>query len=538
MKKNIIKLITVFFVSMLFVFGVDALSRPVNDAARVPSRIPEPGSKLYATVQDVFDFSKIKFKNGNEEISGYDSMRKIVFSEGFEFDNQNGIFGVKDDWFTAYCLDGRLKYPENGFYFSQITGNTDVDSVVEDMIKTAVLNQSNSSQAMYDLLKQARGSLGLNVLYKKPLKADGTEMTNGELGTQMLRSSETPIEIEVEGLVIVDNQTNPSVITAEELNNAVGTTGTTFKISVSSSVEDSNIIFNRYTTDSLDTTLNYNRALWMIEHSYPTLSLEDSLTAAGADYDNLKNEITALHVTATEEEITKLIENYVYSTVQYAIWKVNDGVDYNGKTLGNELVGSEELNKLYKYLIEDKGNTFYANYGKNAYTEELSIVKPNTKKEIYEETSDIYKYGPYKVNGGFLETGKIYLSVKDSDKNGVKLVDKDGNTISEVNSGEEFYILTNKKSKIANVTIEASAPDAKIFTPTGNRGRIYYANSVITQNVITGGKIDTKAVNANFELLFNPSTGVENVGMLFIVTLIAFTIGYLVLNHKNQPVEL
>ena len=538
MKKNIIKLITVFFVSMLFAFGVDALSRPVNDAARVPSRIPEPGSKLYATVQDVFDFSKIKFKNGNEEISGYDSMRKIVFSEGFEFDDQNGIFGVKDDWFTAYCLDGRLKYPENGFYFSQITGNTDVDSVVENMIKTAVLNQSNSSQAMYDLLKQARGSLGLNVLYKKPLKADGTEMTNDELGTQMLRSSETPIEIEVEGLVIVDKQTNPSVITAEELNNAAGTTGTTFKISVSSSVEDSNIIFNRYTTDSLDTTLNYNRALWMIEHSYPTLSLEDSLTAAGADYDNLKNEITALHVTATEEEITKLIENYVYSTVQYAIWKVNDGVDYNGKTLGNELVGSEELNKLYKYLIEDKGNTFYATYGNSAYTEELSLVKPNTKKEIYEETNDIYKYGPYKVNGGFLETGKIYLSVKDSDKNGVKLVDKEGNTISELNSGEEFYVLTNKKSKIANVTIEASAPDAKIFTPTGNRGRIYYANSVITQNVITGGKIETKAVNANFELLFNPSTGVENVGMLFIVTLIAFTIGYLVLNHKNQPVEL
>ena len=170
MKKNIIKLITVFFVSMLFVFGVDALSRPVNDAARVPSRIPEPGSKLYATVQDVFDFSKIKFKNGNEEISGYDSMRKIVFSEGFEFDDQNGVFGVKDDWFTAYCLDGRLKYPENGFYFSQITGNTDVDSVVEDMIKTALLNQSNSSQAMYDLLKQARGSLGLEVLYKKPQK--------------------------------------------------------------------------------------------------------------------------------------------------------------------------------------------------------------------------------------------------------------------------------------------------------------------------------------------------------------------------------
>jgi hypothetical protein len=537
MKKDIIKLITVFFVSMLFVFGVDALSRPVNDAARVPSRIPEPGSKLYATVQDKFDFSKIKFSNGNEELTGYDSMRKIVFSEGFEFNKETGVFGVKDDWFTAYCLDGRLKYPEDGFYFRQITGKTDVKDAVKDMVKTAILNQSNSSQKMYDLLKQARGSIGIEVLFKMPQKSDGSEMTYDELGTQMLKASSTPIEIEVEGLIIAGNNTNPT-ISAAELNKAAGTTGDTFKIKVSSSVEDSNVIFNRYTTEALDRTLNYNRALWMIEHSYPTLSLEESLKVAGASYDNLKAEIKALHSSATDEELTKLIENYVYSTVQYAIWKVNDGVDYNGKTLGNKLTGSEELNKLYQYLIEDKGNTFYSTYGKSAYTEELSIVKPDTKKEIYEETNDVYKYGPYKVNGGFLETGKIYLSVKDSDKNGVKLVNKAGDTISEVNSGEEFYVLTNKKSKIANVVIEASAPDAKIFTPAGNRGRIYYANSVVTQNVITGGKIENKAVNANFELLFNPSTGVENVGMLFIVTLIAFTVGYLVLSHKNQPVQL
>ena len=84
----------------------------------------------------------------------------------------------------------------------------------------------------------------------------------------------------------------------------------------------------------------------------------------------------------------------------------------------------------------------------------------------------------------------------------VSFLDKEGNTISELNSGEEFYVLTNKKSKIANVTIEASAPDAKIFTPTGNRGRIYYANSVITQNVITGGKIETKAVAKRVKAFF------------------------------------
>lgn len=538
MKKNIIKLITVLFVSILFIFGVDALSVPKNEAARVPSRIPEPGSKLYATVQEAFDFSKIKFSNGIEELPGYSSMRKIVFSEGFEFDKTNGKFGVKDDWFTAYCLDGRLKYPEDGFYFSQFTGKTDIAAVVKNMVKTALLNQSNSSKKMYELLVQLRGAVGIDVSYEMPLKEDGTKMTDEELGNKMLASSTTPMEIEITGVVASNGTSTPIVINAAELNEAAGTTGSTFKLKVSSSVEDSNIIFNRYTTEALDTTLNYNRALWMIEHSYPTLSLQESLTVAGADYNKLVTEIKALDSTATDNNIASLVENYVYSTVQYAVWKVNDGVDYNGKTLGNELIGSEELNKLYKYLIQDKGNGFYANYGQSQYTEDLTIVTPESKKEIYEETNDVYKYGPYKVNGGFLETGKIYLTVKDADKNGVKLVNKAGDAVSEVNSGEEFFVLTNKKSKIANITIEASAPDAKIFVPTGNRGRIYYANSVTTQNVITGGKIETKAVNANFELLFNPGTGVEDVGMLFIITLIAFTVGYLVLSHKNQPVEL
>ena len=91
----------------------------------------------------------------------------------------------------------------------------------------------------------------------------------------------------------------------------------------------------------------------MIEHSYPTLSLEDSLTAAGADYDNLKIEIKALHNTATDEEITKLIENYVYSTVQYAIWKVNYGVDYNGKTLEQIRQESKDAEQKLQYAIQN-----------------------------------------------------------------------------------------------------------------------------------------------------------------------------------------
>lgn len=536
MKNKITKIISLFLVFVLFSFNIDALSRPSDEAARIPSKIPEAGAKLYATVQTKFDFSKIKFSNGEEELPGYDSMRKIVFSNGFEFDN--GKFGVKDDWFTAYCLDGRLKYPENGYYFKQVTGASDAEVIAQDMVRTALLNQSNSSEKMYNLLKQARYTEGIVVSYKKPNKDSGDEMTEEEFAAAMLASSTKTMEVEIEGVTIVKLDGNHIVISATELNEAAGKTGETFKINVSSSVQDSNIIFNRYETSTLDKTVNYNRALWVMEHSYPTLDLNDSLQIAGADYDKLKTEIKTLHTDSSNEELEKLVENYVYSTVQYAIWKINDGIDYSGKTLGNTLIGSEELNKLYQYLINDKGNKYYENYASNNYTEKLSIVKPQSKKEIYEETTEIYKYGPYKIEGDFVDTGKIKLSVKNAEKNGVKLVDRDGNEVTEVYSGDEFFVLTNKKSKIANVTVEASADEAKGFASSDVRGRIYYANSVITQNVVTGGKLENKATAQNFELLFNPSTGVENVGILFVITMIAFAIGYFVLNYKNQPVEL
>lgn len=536
MKKNILKTLTAFFTLILFTFSVNAVTKPTDEIARVPSTIPAPGAKLYAAVQSPFDFSKIKFVKGNNEVSGYSSMRKIVLTDDFEYETAassgDAGIGVGPNWFSAYCLDGRLKYPENGLYFAFENGTTQYQQLLDTIVYQALANQMNSSSTMYNLFKSKRD-------YKYASTVTYTTPGYDDAATAFKSLNKNPLEVEISSVALANKSMNTITISGSELNAAVGKTGDTFKLSLNMiSKTENNIFFDLYTTTAMDNTLNYNRALWMIEHSYPSLSLKDSLTVAGASYDELVKELKALDTNITDANAEKYVENYVYSTVQYAIWKVNDGVDMNGNTLGDTLKGSNELNKLYAYLIEDKGTSFYANYGKSTFSEELTIVKPETKKEVFEQTTEIYKYGPFKVQGDFIETGKIYLTVKDAEKNGVKLVNKNGDTVTEVTSGEEFYVVANKKSKIANITIEASAPQAKKFVPTGNRGRVYYANSALGQNVITGGKIEASSTDQNFELLFNPSTGVENAGMLFIVTLIAFGIGYFVLTRKNQPVEL
>lgn len=538
MKKNILKSLTAFFTLILFTFSVNAVTKPTDDMARVPSTIPAAGAKLYASVQSPFDYSKIKFVNGSNEVAGYDSMRKIVLSDDFEYvrDSSAGSgdagIGVGQNWFSAYCLDGRLKYPENGLYYAFQNGVTDYQELLDTLVFQALTNQMNSSSTMYNLFKSKRNyKYATTVTYTTPGYNSASEAFKA--------LPDKAVEVEITGITMADKTATPLTITAQELNSAAGKTGNTFKLSLNMlTKEENNIFFDMYTTTTMDNTVNYNRALWMIEHSYPSLSLKDSLTIAGASYDKLVTELKALDTKVTDANAEKYAENYVYSTVQYAIWKVNDGVDMQGNTLGNTLKGSEELNKLYTYLIYNEGASFYANYAKGTFKEELSITKPETKKEVFEQTTEVYKYGPFNVSGDFIETGKIYLTVKDADKNGVKLVNKDGDTITEINSGDEFYVVANKKSKIANVVIEASAPETKRFVPSGNRGRVYYANSALGQNVITGGKIETTTTNQEFELLFNPSTGVENVGMLFIVTMIAFGIGYFVLTRKNQPVEL
>lgn len=73
----------------------------------------------------------------------------------------------------------------------------------------------------------------------------------------------------------------------------------------------------------------YDKMLWVIEHSYPAISMSTMMHDAGADYDRLYTEIAASQGGLSSAELDELVETIVYATIQEAIWhhqpaKVND----------------------------------------------------------------------------------------------------------------------------------------------------------------------------------------------------------------------
>ncbi|UKI58525.1 MAG: Cys-Gln thioester bond-forming surface protein [Clostridium sp.] len=122
-------------------------------------------------------------------------------------------------------------------------------------------------------------------------------------------------------------------------------------------------------------TYDYNHALWILEHSYPTLNVNEALNEAGADITSLKTEIGALH-SGESIDIDKTIEDYVFVVVQFSIWRAT-GATIDGVKIGNSLTGTngvelKELNKLYQYLNQDR--EIYNNYGSLTYANTIEFV--------------------------------------------------------------------------------------------------------------------------------------------------------------------
>ena len=55
---------------------------------------------------------------------------------------------------------------------------------------------------------------------------------------------------------------------------------------------------------------------------------------------------------------------------------------------------------------------------------------------------------------------------------------------------------------------------------------------------MSGGKLNVTNISTNFSDDYNAKTGVENVAMLLMVTLVAFSLGYMVLSFKAKPLGL
>lgn len=349
-------------------------------------------------------------------------------------------------------------------------------------------------------------------------------------------------------------------VTIHSLMIVVGTTPRVIQVSDISSqtemnimIQPNSIFFDEYEDNTADPDKpNYNHALWILEHSYPTLSFDDALLMAGVNKTELINEVKGLFGTETpygdtDADWTKLAEDYVHFITQYAIWKSVD-LQFGSAKLGNEVVPASgtgsvtNLDNLYKYYIQDRSE--YADYDKKTFTRsKIELIEPNADQKP-KESGDYYLYGPYSLKYGFLSSDDVLVTIADTDKTDKYITDKDGNEKSgNIDSGEEFYIKVKKSAKISGVKLSYSTDHAYSIKYEGKRalrGNVYYPHNVLLKDVVAGGVYNNLGNGASDtkDIVFNPKTGVENVAIVFVITLIAFSLGYLVLNYKSKPVEL
>ena len=128
MKKKILLSILVLFVCSVLLIRVNAATETFDPLAQFPwsTKAKAPGgsvssSNVYATVTEGFNFSFTEFKTTEGDdttLSGKDNIKKIIVGNLKKSEITNNNAAEKDldtlftDWWTAYCLDSNMKYPE------------------------------------------------------------------------------------------------------------------------------------------------------------------------------------------------------------------------------------------------------------------------------------------------------------------------------------------------------------------------------------------------------------------------------------------
>ena len=167
----------------------------------------------------------------------------------------------------------------------------------------------------------------------------------------------------------------------------------------------------------------------------------------------------------------------------------------------------------------------------------LNLNKPETGKEIFKDTNSHFVYGPYTVGYDMISIKDVTASLE-GEPAGATIVDEAGNALTTLQPNQKFYIKAEKAKKVTNLKIKLKTENAITFSPSENRGRIYYSYYPLSQNVISGGKYNTIDIEKTIDVVFNPKTGDSNMALLFVITLIGFSIGYVALMMKNKTVEL
>ncbi len=526
MNKKILYLTMIVGLFFGFMFTVRALN------VKAPSSVPAIGSEVYGVIDgSAIDFSKVKFTTATGgTLTGKSDLKKLRLATSYLYDNNNDV-DLDSNWFSAYCLNENDKYPDTNLAYI-MTQSNDPHYTFDAAVVTALREKAYTEEGIKNLLLPTKHLAFSELIATAPEEyMDGENIKYGEIINALYddTTNSLSIVISISKLSYVTISTSPvtTEITGAQLNSAVGNTtdGDVFKISLTKDT----VLFNKYKVAEMPAA--NGGVLWVLEHSYPNLPMDTMLVNAGVSKDTLTQELLALHGLAdvSADEAAVILENHIYATVQYAVWKVADST-VDGEKLGGELQGSNELNKLYQYLIKARD---YSSYSTATFENKLSVVRPTNKTEIYEETSETIKYGPYSFKNSLLGYTKVNLTSTNS-----KIVNASGAEISFVKEDEKFYVLVNKKSVSGEVKVNAVTVGGYTFSPATSRGRIYYAHDPLVQSVGTGGIIKDANAETSFTIITSPKTGIESVGTVFILSLIIFSLGYVLITYRNKSYQL
>ena len=416
--------------------------------AQTPTRVPEIGEAVtvYTKADMVLDFSSYTFSvmdsSGTEQSGGIHGLTNVMKIWVATTDQQQ---------FTAYCLDMSRHYPAT-------ISNT-------------------GEQSLY--VKDSDMLLGLFV---QTLKAGDTAANGSDPNTSACFGDLMAVHGDITSFrflstTAVDQTMLDAFNNDERVQFEIN--GATFADGYELTRDDGHWIYGfwrksvvqtyNFVTTAWPSGAVYDKMLWVIEHSYPAISMSTMMHDAGADYDRLYTEIAASQGGLSSAELDELVETIVYATIQEAVWhhqpaKVNDDPE---RFIGAKLIqGHQDIKLLYEYLTQERDE--YTNYRSKVFGDSISIEHPADLTPAQNGAG--YIYGPFSVSSDMLSAGTIELSI---DAGGVNasVTDSAGTALSVVRAGQEYYVRTDARPSDA-LTLKAKTTDALTLTRS-DRGRMY-----------------------------------------------------------------
>ena len=601
MKKKLFLGILGLFVFTVCLVRVNAANRIMNVEwelpAVAPSSQPDSSKTYYGTVTNIFDFSNVVFSdiNGND-LPGKINLDKIIIGENKNItsnptgtitkDNLNSIL---NNYFTAYCLNESRKYPEYGLfnlseYYQGIIHNgtaadggydessSDPSQLALAIVLANIMNDDKFKPLIDDMATQFGNLAWVNPV--NPASGLATELVipnAGETGHEnenmdnyfhyiMGDSGYSSFTVGFRFVGFEEWDSNLNVVKTvyyvadqntydEFTSNFAGDSSVVVRYIMGRATTEeyvpitgtlASLALQRYTfTRSVDA--KYTHALWIVENSYPTLSLDMALSKAGVNIDTYKAQVKSLYSLA-DANVDKYTEMVTYGIIQYAIWNVI-GETVDDVKLGNSIKGEErsELNKLYQYLINSSNvPNGYAN--PSVFSDKLTVTAPAKGKELATKDANYDYYGPFKASYYAIneQGSKIQYTIENNENKNIKIVDATHNELTELENKQEFYIQVSNKVELKNVKVNLSISGITTFSPSTNRAVIFNPIAAISQNVLIGGKTSTMSLTAKIDMsvVNNPKTGIQNVALLLLVTLVAFTLGYVVLTFRQKSIQI